>query len=55
MIPSIRTADVAGAVDFYTHKLGFEVVRSSEGNVALALGDERLMLEAAGVFYSQEY
>jgi len=55
MIPSIRTADVAGAVDFYTDKLGFEVVRSSEGNVAVSLGDERLMLEAATDFYSPEY
>jgi catechol 2,3-dioxygenase-like lactoylglutathione lyase family enzyme len=55
MIPSIRTADVPGAVDFYTDKLGFEVARSSEGNVALTFGDERLMLEAAGTFYSPEY
>jgi catechol 2,3-dioxygenase-like lactoylglutathione lyase family enzyme len=55
MIPSIRTADVDDAVDFYTEKLGFEVVRSSEGNVAVALGDERLMLEAAGAFYSPGY
>ncbi|HEU5372296.1 MAG TPA: VOC family protein [Gaiellaceae bacterium] len=55
MIPSIRTADVTGAVAFYTDKLGFEVVRSNEGNVALALGEERLMLEAAGAFYSVGY
>ena len=55
MIPSIRTADVTGAVDFYTGKLGFEVVRSSEGNVAVTLGGERLMLEAAGTFYSANY
>jgi catechol 2,3-dioxygenase-like lactoylglutathione lyase family enzyme len=55
MIPSIRSVDVPAAVDFYTGKLGFEVVRSSEGNVAVALGDERLMLEAAGAFYSPGY
>lgn len=55
MIPSIRTGDVPAAVDFYSGKLGFEVVRSSEGNVALRLGDERLMLEAATDFYSPEY
>jgi catechol 2,3-dioxygenase-like lactoylglutathione lyase family enzyme len=55
MIPSIRTADVTRAVDFYTDKLGFEVVRSSEGNVAVALGEERLMLEAPGAFYSPKY
>ena len=55
MIPSIRTADVPAAVDFYTDKLGFEVARSSEGNVALTLGEERVMLEAAGDFYSPEY
>jgi catechol 2,3-dioxygenase-like lactoylglutathione lyase family enzyme len=55
MIPSIRTADLTGAVDFYTDRLGFEVVRSSEGNVAVALGGERLMLEAPGAFYSPGY
>jgi catechol 2,3-dioxygenase-like lactoylglutathione lyase family enzyme len=55
MIPAIRTDDVPAAVDFYTGKLGFEVLRSSEGNVAVALGDERLMLEVAGTFYSPEY
>ncbi|HET7137723.1 MAG TPA: VOC family protein [Gaiellaceae bacterium] len=55
MIPSIRTADVTGAVDFYTDKLGFEIVRSNEGNVAVTLGEERLMLEAAGTFYSADY
>jgi hypothetical protein len=36
-------------------KLGFEVVRSSEGNVAVALGEERVMLEAPQAFYSPEY
>jgi catechol 2,3-dioxygenase-like lactoylglutathione lyase family enzyme len=55
MIPSIRTADVTDAVDFYRDKLGYKVVRSAEGNVALSLGDERLMLEAAGAFYSEGY
>ena len=55
MIPSIRTSDVPAAVDFYTGKLGFEVARSSEGNVALTFADERLMLEAAGDFYSPAY
>jgi catechol 2,3-dioxygenase-like lactoylglutathione lyase family enzyme len=42
-------------VDFYTDKLGFEIVRSNEGNVAVTLGEERLMLEAAGTFYSADY
>src|SRR3954447_4113418 len=55
MIPSIRTADVPRAVDFYTEKLGFAVARSSEGNVALVLGGDRLMLEAATDFYSPQY
>ncbi|HZS30573.1 MAG TPA: VOC family protein [Gaiellaceae bacterium] len=55
MIPSIRTSDVPAAVDFYTSRLGFEVARSSEGNVALTFGEQRLMLEAAGEFYSPEY
>jgi catechol 2,3-dioxygenase-like lactoylglutathione lyase family enzyme len=55
MIPSIRTADVPRAVDFYTGKLGFEVARSSEGNVALTFGEDRVMLEAATDFYSPEY
>lgn len=55
MIPSIRTPDVAAAVAFYTDKLGFEVARSDEGNVALELGSDRVMLEAATDFYSREY
>ena len=55
MIASIRTADVSRAVDFYTEKLGFAVARSSEGNVALVLGDDRVMLEAATDFYSPQY
>lgn len=55
MIPSIRTEDVARAVGFYTDKLGFEVARANEGNVALTFGDDRLMLEAAASFYSPEY
>jgi len=55
MIASIRTADVSRAVDFYTEKLGFAVARSSEGNVALVLGDDRVMLEAGTDFYSPGY
>lgn len=57
MIPSIRVEDVAQAVDFYVEKLGFEVVRgeAAEGNVALVRGGERVMLEAAGAFYSDDY
>ena len=57
MIPSIRTIDLQKAVDFYTQKLGFDVLRGvpADGNVALARGSERLMLEAAGDHYSPAY
>jgi catechol 2,3-dioxygenase-like lactoylglutathione lyase family enzyme len=55
MIPSVRTGDVQRAVDFYTGKLGFDILRSSEGNVAVGFGSDRVMLEAAGEFYSPEY
>ena len=57
MIPSIRTADLQDALDFYTDKLGFTVLRGtpSDGNVALARGDERLMLETAADHYSPGY
>ncbi len=57
MIPSIRTADLQAAVVFYTGKLGFDVLRGTpdEGNVAVARGNERVMLEAAGDFYSPAY
>ena len=45
------------AVELYTGPLGFDVLRGSaaEGNVAIGRGDNRLMLESAGAFYSEEY
>jgi catechol 2,3-dioxygenase-like lactoylglutathione lyase family enzyme len=55
MIPSIRTRDVPAAVDFYTEKLGFDVLRSNEGNVAVGIAGVRLMLEASTDFYSPAY
>jgi uncharacterized glyoxalase superfamily protein PhnB len=41
----------------YTGPLGFTVERGTpdEGNVAVARGDNRLMLESAGAFYGEEY
>lgn len=41
----------------YTGPLGFTVERGAadEGNVAVARGDNRLMLEGAGAFYGDEY
>lgn len=57
MIPSIRVRDLPASLDFYESKLGFEVARGSaaDGNVALGRGEERVMLEAAGDFYSPRY
>ncbi len=57
MIPSIRVPDVAAAVAFYVDVLGFEVARGepAEGNVALTRRDDRVMIEAAGDFYSAPY
>jgi len=57
MIPAFRVPDLEASVDFYTAKLGFTVARGAvaEGNVALARGDERMMLEAADDFFSPPY
>ncbi|HZP72399.1 MAG TPA: VOC family protein [Gaiellaceae bacterium] len=57
MIPSIRVQDVQRSLDFYEGKLGFTVARgtAADGNVALTRRDERVMLEAAGDFYSSAY
>jgi uncharacterized glyoxalase superfamily protein PhnB len=57
VIPSLRFAELPEAVSFYVDKLGFEVLRDTadQGNVALAYGSARVMLEAAGEFYSPEY
>jgi len=57
MIPSLRVPDLQASVDFYTGKLGFDVVRgtAADGNVALARGGERVMLETVGDFYSSTY
>ncbi|HZT45433.1 MAG TPA: VOC family protein [Gaiellaceae bacterium] len=57
MIPSIRVQDLDASLAFYEEKLGFDVARgtAADGNVALTRGDERVMLEAAGEFYSPAY
>ncbi len=56
VIPSIRVADLQGAIAFYVERLGF----TAEGdrtqlNVSLVRGDARLMLETTADFYSAQY
>jgi catechol 2,3-dioxygenase-like lactoylglutathione lyase family enzyme len=55
--PTLRFENLQAAVELYTGPLGFEIVRGSpaEGNVAVARDDNRLMLEATGAFYGEEY
>ncbi len=57
VIPSLRVADLEAAVEFYVDALGFEVVRGTpaEGNVAVSLGDARIMLETVADFYDPAY
>ena len=58
MVPSIRVPDLQAALDFYTGKLGFIVIRGTpgEGHVAVARGEERVMLESGtGGFYAPGY
>jgi uncharacterized glyoxalase superfamily protein PhnB len=56
VIPSIRVADVATALDFYVGALGFTTEGdAAQGNVSIVRGDARLMLEAAADFYSAAY
>jgi uncharacterized glyoxalase superfamily protein PhnB len=55
--PTLRFADLAAALELYTGTLGFEVARGAveEGNIAIERGDNRLMLETGGAFYSEGY
>ncbi len=57
VIPSLRFADLDGAVRFYVDVLGFAVRRGepAEGNVSVQRGDANLMLESAAAFYSEGY
>ena len=57
VIPTIRVRDMAGALAFYTERLGFAVERggSADSNCAISRGDARLMLEVAGDLYGERY
>jgi uncharacterized glyoxalase superfamily protein PhnB len=56
VIPSIRVADMADALDFYVVRLGFSVEGdSAHENVSIVRGDARLMLETAADFYGDAY
>ena len=57
VIPTIRVRDMAGALAFYTERLGFVVARggAADPNCALSRGDARLMLEVAGDLYGERY
>lgn len=56
VIPSIRVADLEGAVAFYVDRLGFTAEGdATQLNVSLVRGDSRIMLEAAADFYSDAY
>jgi uncharacterized glyoxalase superfamily protein PhnB len=55
VIPSIRVRDTAAAIDFYTTKLGFEVLRGGSDNSSLKRGDARIMIEGPASFYSPGY
>ena len=56
VIPSIRVADLAAVLDFYIGQLGFSTEGdAATGNVSVARGDARLMLEATSGFYGDAY
>jgi uncharacterized glyoxalase superfamily protein PhnB len=56
VIPSIRVADLAEALDFYVGRLGFTLEGDPQrGNVSVVRGDARLMLETAADFYADGY
>ncbi len=57
VIPSLRFKDLPAAIRFYRDTLGFTLDRGdeTEPNVAVTLGDARLMLESAAAFYSPGY
>ena len=57
VIPSLRVENIATALDFYVGILGFELMRGTpeEDNVAIALGDARIMIERPADYYSPAY
>jgi uncharacterized glyoxalase superfamily protein PhnB len=57
IIPSIRVADMPGALAFYDEVLGFDVERGgpADSNCALKRGDARLMLETVADHYGDAY
>ena len=57
VLPSIRVRDLSAALEFYTQRLGFEIVRGGPGddNVSIRRGDASLMLETVADFYSPGY
>jgi uncharacterized glyoxalase superfamily protein PhnB len=56
VIPSIRVADLAEALDFYVGRLGFNSEGAAEhGNVSVVRGDARVMLETTADFYGDDY
>ena len=56
VIPSIRVADMAQALDFYLGRLGFSAEGDPEQpNVSVVRGDARLMLEKTADFYGDAY
>jgi catechol 2,3-dioxygenase-like lactoylglutathione lyase family enzyme len=56
VIPSIRVADMAQALDFYAGRLGFTVEGdATQENVSVVRGDARLMLETTADFYGDAY
>ncbi len=56
VIPSIRVADLQGAIAFYVERLGFTAEGdTTQLNVSLVRGDARLMVETTADFYSAEY
>jgi uncharacterized glyoxalase superfamily protein PhnB len=56
-IPSMRVADMAGALRFYRDVLGFDVLRGGpdDSNCSLQHGTARLMLETAADQYGAGY
>jgi uncharacterized glyoxalase superfamily protein PhnB len=57
VVPTIRVTDMAGALDFYTGRLGFTVARGgpTDPNCVVTRGDARLMLEVAADLFSPGY
>jgi catechol 2,3-dioxygenase-like lactoylglutathione lyase family enzyme len=56
VIPSIRVANLEGALDFYVGRLGFSAEGdAAQENVSVVRGNARLMLETAADFYGDVY